>query len=78
MSENHQIKLITDLVKHASWLDDRIDDLIKPFKDYTDTIQDIVLPLKILMPAISLAKGIKFKRFLRSFVDRLHLVGQNF
>lgn len=80
MAENRQIKLITDLVKHASWLDDKIDDVIEPYKDYTETIQDIVMPLKILMPAISLAKGIKFKRFLRKFAEKVNegTVGEEF
>ncbi|MEH6949734.1 hypothetical protein V7068_22365, partial [Bacillus sp. JJ634] len=67
LPEETSIKIVTDLVKNASELGNKLDKWITSYNDYLDTVGSAVLPLKLTLSALSLAKRQKFKRFLIKF-----------
>ncbi|WP_409289644.1 hypothetical protein [Peribacillus sp. SCS-37] len=69
MAEENSIQLVTNLVRNAAVLDNKIDELLNPYKDYTDTLGDIVLPLKITISTLNIARLRKFKSFLKGFAN---------
>ncbi|MFN4149307.1 MAG: hypothetical protein ACK4IX_00035 [Candidatus Sericytochromatia bacterium] len=62
---NNLIKLTEQSLKHIGNLDDWIDQMFTPIKDYTDTAEDLLYPLKFLF---ALRSTVKIKR-LKSFIS---------
>lgn len=71
MNIKKQVNQIVEFIQKSSILDDNIDELFAPIKDYTDTIGDIITPVKIGITAFNLSRKRKFKRFLEGFAINL-------
>ena len=59
--------MIADIAK----LDDAIDKVLAPLKDYTDTISDLATPVKAFSNIYSLRKKMAFKSFLKNYSNQV-------
>lgn len=66
-----------DLIKEIGNLDDIIDGMLEPIKDYTDTAGDIISPVKSMLSIYNLRKKVQLKRFLKGYHKKLELENSN-
>lgn len=52
-------------------LDDIVDKLIEPVKDYTDTLADLGLPIKTVLSIVSYRQRLMLKSFLKNYANCL-------
>lgn len=76
MKELNKTKM-KDIIKSIENLDDLIDGMLEPVKDYTDTAQDILSPVKSMLSIYNLRKKIQLKNFLKGYHAKLELKDSN-
>jgi hypothetical protein len=62
-----------DLIKEIGNLDDIIDGMLEPIKDYTDTAENIISPIKSMLSIYNLRKKVQLKRFLKGYHKKMEL-----
>lgn len=65
--ENKYINAITEFVRNLPTLDNRIDEVLEPVKDYSDTLGDLIFPVKIVLTTLTVSNKRKFRRFIKGF-----------
>lgn len=72
MKEIKSIIELTKYVNNIQKLDDEIDRIIAGYKDYAETITDIAGPVRSIISIFTLAREIKFKKFLKGFATAVN------
>lgn len=73
MKDTDGIIAVTELaISKIDQLDDVIDKALAPVKDYTGTLSDVISPVRALVGFYSLAKRMKFKRFLKAYANAIN------
>lgn len=65
------------LIKEIGNIDDIIDGMLEPIKDYTDTAEDILSPVKSMLSIYNLRKKVQLKKFLKGFHIKIELETTN-
>jgi hypothetical protein len=68
---------MNEIIKGIENLDDLIDGLIEPIKDYSDTVEDVLSPVKSLSAIYNLRKKIQLRKFLKGFHEKIDIKRTN-